>query len=126
MNAGQSPSQSRMAVIFSCLGHLYIHLFTAIFFVIVLALEQDWQLSYHELIKIWTLGSILVGVVALPAGLLSDRIGARVMMVIFFLGMGLSSTAAGLTESPQSLLIALAGKQAAGRYQYPQEQVIIG
>ncbi len=104
-----NTSQPRIAVIFSCLGHLYIHLFTAIFFVIVLALEKDWQLPYHELIKIWTLGSIMVGVVALPAGLLSDRIGARRMMVVFFLGMGVSAIAAGFTESPRTLLAALAG-----------------
>jgi len=104
-----NPSQSKAAIFFSCLGHLYIHLFTAVFFVIVLALEQDWQLPYHELIKSWTLASILLGVVALPAGLLSDRIGARTMMVIFFIGMGLSSIAAGYTQTPQGLVIAMAG-----------------
>ncbi len=104
-----NSQQPRVAVIFSCLGHLYIHLFTALFFVIVLALEKDWQLPYHELIKIWTLGSIMVGVVALPAGLLSDRIGARRLMVVFFLGMGVSAIAAGFTESPRTLLPALTG-----------------
>jgi len=102
-------SQSRAAVFFSCLGHLYIHLFTAFFFVIVLTLEKVWRMPYHELIQIWTLGSIMVGAAALPAGLLGDRLGARCMMVVFFIGMGISSIAAGFTGSPRSLLIALTG-----------------
>ena len=53
---------------FSCVGHAYIHMFTAFYFVIVLALEKDWQMPFHELIELWTLGALLVGVAALPAG----------------------------------------------------------
>lgn len=45
----------------------------------------------------------------MPAGLLSDRIGATWMMVAFFVGMGGASVAAGLVGSPSSLMIALAG-----------------
>ncbi len=37
------------------LGHFYIHLCTAFYFVIVLALERAWQLPYHELIELWTM-----------------------------------------------------------------------
>ncbi len=96
-------------VVFSCLGHLYIHLCTAFYFVIVLALERDWQLPYHELIELWTLGALMVGVAALPAGVLSDRFGAPGMMVVFFFGLGLCSIAAGLTESTVSLMLALTG-----------------
>ncbi len=104
-----SPAAARLAVVFSSLGHLYIHLCTAFYFVIVLALEQQWSLPYPELIELWTLGSLLVGVGALPAGLLSDRLGASVMMIVFFLGMGGASIAAGSTSSPNFLMVALAG-----------------
>ncbi len=96
-------------MVFSCLGHLFIHLCTAFYFVIVLSLEREWHLPYHELIELWTLGSLLVGVAALPAGLLSDRVGASLMMVVFFVGMGGASIAAGLVGSPTSLMVALAG-----------------
>ena len=102
-------SASRIAVVFSSLGHLYIHLCTAFYFVIVLALEERWNLPYNELIELWTLGSLLVGVAALPAGLLSDRIGASIMMILFFVGMGGASIAAGLSSSPRSLMAGLAG-----------------
>jgi MFS family permease len=49
-----------------------------------------------------------VGLAALPAGLLSDRLGASTMMAVFFLGMGGSSVVAGLSSSPQALMLALA------------------
>lgn len=106
---GNHLSESRIAVVFSSLGHLYIHLCTAFYFVIVLSLEEQWNLPYHELIELWTLGSLLVGVAALPAGLLSDRIGASIMMIIFFVGMGGASIAAGLSSSPRFLMAGLAG-----------------
>ena len=104
-----SSQLSRATVVFSCLGHLYIHLCTAFFFVIVLSLESVWQRPYHELIELWTLGSLMVGVVALPAGMLGDKLGASRMMVAYFLGMGGCAVAAGLADSPDALMWCLAG-----------------
>ncbi|HLE71037.1 MAG TPA: MFS transporter, partial [Vicinamibacteria bacterium] len=84
-------TSNRLTVVFSSIGHLLIHFSTAFFFVIVLSLEEEWKLPYHQLVELWTLGSLLVGLAALPAGLLSDRLGASTMMAVFFLGMGGSS-----------------------------------
>jgi MFS family permease len=72
-----------------------------------LRLEQEWQLPYHELIELWTLGALLVGLGAIPAGWLGDRWSAPGMMVIMFLGMGVASIACGLSSTPQGLLISL-------------------
>lgn len=99
----------RATLAFSSLGHLYVHLFTAFYFVIVLALERDWQRPYHELIELWTLGSLMVGAAALPAGWLADRWSPTGMMVVFFLGMGATSIAAGLVSTEHALLVALTG-----------------
>jgi len=105
--------------VFSCIGHLYIHFFTAFYFVIVLSLEEAWQLPYPELIELWALGSLLVGLVALPAGVLGDRIGARFMMVLFFVGMGGASVLCGLSATPTSLMAALAGVGAFAAIYHP-------
>jgi MFS family permease len=103
-------SRSSIATLsFSCLGHLYVHLCTAFYFIIVLALESDWQTPYHELIGLWTLGSLLVGLAALPAGLLSDRVGAPAMMIVFFIGLGACSVGAGTSTSTGQLILWLAG-----------------
>ena len=77
-----SAQMSRTTIVFSSLGHLYIHLCTAFFFVIVLSLESVWQRPYHELIELWTLGSLMVGVIALPAGMLSDKPVSSAHLVI--------------------------------------------
>ena len=107
--ASEAQRSNFLPVVFSCLGHLYIHLCTAFYFVIVLSVEEDWQLPYPELLELWTLGALLVGLAALPAGLLSDRIGPSAMMVLFFVGMGGASIAAGFAPAPPSLFVALAG-----------------
>ncbi len=104
-----SNNGSRLSLIFSCLGHFYVHLFTAFYFVIVLSLEEVWALPYHELIELWTLGALMVGLAALPAGWLSDHIGAPIMMSAYFLGLGASSIFAGLSDSPSVLMLWLGG-----------------
>jgi len=105
---GLVTTSNRLTVFFSSVGHLLIHFCTAFFFVIVLSLEEEWKLPYHELLGLWTLGSLLVGLAALPAGFLCDRLGASTMMAVFFLGMGGSSALAGLSPSPRALIVALA------------------
>ncbi len=101
------PSRT-LALVFSYLGHTYMHLFTAFYFVIVLALEHDWALPYHELIKLWTLGSLLVGLGALPAGWLGDRWSAAGMMAVFFIGLGAAGIACGLVDGQIAMLLGLA------------------
>ncbi len=100
--------QARLSLGFSCLGHAYMHMLTAFFFVIVLALEVEWALPFHELIGLWTLGSLLVGLCALPAGWLADRWSAPGMMVIMFLGMGAACWLCGLAPSPETMMLGLA------------------
>ena len=85
-----------------------MHMFTALYFVIVLALEPAWDLPYHELIELWTLGAILVGVGALPAGWLADRWSASGMMVVYFIGLGTSGIVCGFLDRPAAMLLGLA------------------
>ncbi len=100
-------NSARLPLAFSCLGHAYMHMFTAFYFVIVLSLEDVWQRPYHELIELWTLGSLLVGLAALPAGWLGDRLGAANMMIVFYVGLGLAGIACGFVEGPSALFIGL-------------------
>src|SRR5262249_55797910 len=55
--------------------------------------------------------AVLLGIVSLPAGWLSDRFGAPAMMVVMFAGLGLSSIACGLVADRDtfSLMLALCG-----------------
>ncbi len=102
-----AQGSARLPLVFSCLGHAYMHLFTAFYFVIVLALEDAWTLPYHELIELWTLGALLVGLVALPAGWLGDRWSVSGMMVVFFVGLGAAGIACGLVDSKTAMFLGL-------------------
>ena len=47
-----SPS-ARLSLLFSSLGHFYIHMFTAFYFTIVLRLEVAWGIPFHDLLELW-------------------------------------------------------------------------
>ena len=104
-----SRSSARLSLIFSCLGHAYMHFFTAMYFVVAVSLEgAGWnEMPYEELIKLWTLGGLLVGLAALPAGWLGDRWSASGMMITFFLGMGVASIVCGLVDAPTAMFLGL-------------------
>lgn len=104
-----STQSARLSLVFSCIGHAYMHLFAAFYFVIVLQIERDWGLPYHEVIEYWTLGALLIGLCALPAGWLGDRWSAPGMMVVMFIGMGLAAVFCGLATTPAALITGLAG-----------------
>lgn len=114
-----SAISSRLPLVFSCLGHSYMHLFTAFYFVIVLTLEEVWTLPYHELIELWTLGALLVGIAALPAGWLADRWSASGMMVIYFLGLGAAGILCGLVDGPAAMFIGLTALGLAAAIYHP-------
>jgi FSR family fosmidomycin resistance protein-like MFS transporter len=99
---------ARAALVFSSLGHFLMHFFGAFYFVAVLALEGAWQRPYHELIELWTLGALLIGLAALPAGWLADRWSAPGMLAVMFLGMGAAAIAGGLSAEPAPLRVSLA------------------
>jgi MFS transporter, FSR family, fosmidomycin resistance protein len=102
-----NKTSARLAFVFANLGHFYIHLFTAFYAVIVLQLERDWRMPYEDLLRLWFWGSLMVGVMALPAGRLGDWLSARVMMTVFFIGMGGASIVCGLIDGPAAMTTGL-------------------
>lgn len=101
-----SPS-ARLSLVFSSLGHFYIHMFTAFYFTIVLRLEAEWGVPYHELVELWLWGSLLVGLAALPAGWLGDSWSNPGMMVVYFVGLGTAAIACGTVSGATGLLAGL-------------------
>ena len=112
-------ASARLAMIFSCVGHFYIHMMTAFYFVIVLTLVVEWDQPYSELLRLWTIASALLALVAIPAGRLADRWSVRGTMVIFFIGMGVSSVVCGMVSTNLALLLALSGIGIFGAIYHP-------
>ena len=98
---------ARISQGFCLLGHAYMHLLVALFLTIVLGLERIWERPYADLIGVWTVGALLVGLLAPLAGYLGDRWSTPGMMAIFFLGSGGAAMACGLADGPLALGFAL-------------------
>ncbi len=92
---------NRIHFAFLNLGHLYDHLFMLIFATAAaLSLAQEWGMNYAELIPYAAPGFVAFGAFSLPAGWMADRWSRKGMMVIFFIGIGLSSILTSLAKSP--------------------------
>ena len=88
-------------------GHFLDHLFMLIFASATLRLTHEWGMSYGELIPYATPGFIAFGVCALLAGWLADKWSREGMMVIFFVGIGISSLISGTANNPLQIAIGL-------------------
>ena len=107
----QSVAMGKRVLVFSSIGHALMHMMTAFYAVIVLTLAVTWDLAPERLLELYAPSAILLGVMSLPAGWASDRFGAPLMMVVMFVGLGLSSIACGLvaTGDTFALMLALCG-----------------
>ena len=90
---GQKLSEDEVistAILLLNAGHAIDHLFLLIFATAVGAIAAEWGMAWQDLMP-YTVGAfVMFGLGSLPAGRLGDLWGRRVMMVIFFAGMGAS------------------------------------
>ena len=100
-------SRYRASIAFSNAGHTFTHLCTVLYATAVLYLPQVFGLPYGELLSLSSLGLILFGVAALPAGWLGDRWSVVGMMVVFFIGIGAGAVMTGLAGGPETLFVGL-------------------
>ncbi|MCP4983423.1 MAG: MFS transporter [Gammaproteobacteria bacterium] len=90
------------------LGHFLDHLFMLVFAsVAALRLTSEWNMSYAQLIPYATPGFITFGVCALLAGWIADKWSREGMIVVFFIGIGVSSILSGLANTPIQIAIGL-------------------
>ena len=75
-------------------------MFTLLYATAVLYLPKVFDLPYGELLGLSSLGLVLFGVAALPAGWLGDRWSQIGMMAIFFIGIGIGAIVVGMAMRP--------------------------
>ena len=68
--------------------------------VAALSLSREWGMDYGELIPYATPGFVAFGVCTVPAGWLADKWSRQGMMVVFFIGIGLSAVFTALSRTP--------------------------
>ena len=90
-------------------AHALDHLFLLIFATAVSAIATDFGVArWEDLMPCATGAFVMFGLGSVPAGRLGDLWGRRRMMLVFFFGIGLSSCAVALTQSPLQIALALA------------------
>jgi FSR family fosmidomycin resistance protein-like MFS transporter len=102
-----SAASARASLAFSCLGHLYAHVFEPIFYIAALVLPGQLGLPYEEVLALVIAGKLLYGVLAPAAGWLGDRWSTVGMMAVFFLGLGGSALSMAVVEGPWGVAVAL-------------------
>lgn len=101
-------TRDRIHFLFLNIGHFLDHLFMLVFATVAaLALTRDWGLSYGELLKYATPGFFAFGLFSLPAGWLADKWSREGMIAVFFVGIGVSSIATALAQTPLQVGIGL-------------------
>ncbi len=107
MDGRSDAASDRLAIVFSNIGHSVTHMYTVLYATAVLYLPKVFNLPYGELLALSSLGLVLFGVAALPAGWLGDRWSQIGMIVIFFIGIGASAIVIGLADGPDLLFAGL-------------------
>ena len=101
-------TRQRIHFVFLNIGHFFDHLFPLIFATVAaLTLAREWDMGYGQLIAYATPGFVAFGVCSVGAGWLADKWRRDGMMTIFFLGIGISSLATALSETPVQLAVGL-------------------
>src|SRR5882757_6228136 len=104
----QGMNRDRIHFLFLNIGHFLDHMFMLIFATVAaLALIREWGLGYSDLLKYATPGFFAFGLLSLPAGWLADKWTREGMVAVFFVGIGLSSAATGMAQTPLQVGIGL-------------------
>ncbi len=89
-------------------GHAMDHLFLLVFATAVASIAREFGLASWEDMMPYAVGaSVAFGLGSLPSGRLGDLWGRRPMMIVFFIGLGLSGMAVALTHTPWQMAAAL-------------------
>ena len=100
--------RSQVKFLYLNLGHFLDHLFMLVFAsVAALRLTDEWDMSYAALIPYATPGFIAFGVCAVLAGWIADKWSREGMIVIFFIGIGISSILSGMADTPLQIALGL-------------------
>ena len=100
--------RSQVKFLYLNLGHFLDHLFMLVFAsVAALRLNSEWGMSYAQLIPYATPGFVAFGVCAILAGWIADKWSREGMIVIFFIGIGISSIISAMANSPVQIAAGL-------------------
>src|SRR5439155_17703942 len=93
------PDTNKRSIGFINWAHAVDHYVMLIFPTVVIGLEVVYGRSYGELIALGTASFLAFGIFSLPAGWLADHWSRRSMMIVFYIGCGVSCVAAAVAPN---------------------------
>src|ERR1700741_5226861 len=105
----QNETARRRSIGFLNWAHFLDHYVILIFPTVVIGLEAVYGRSYGDLLVLSTAAFTAFGLFALPAGWLADKWSRRNMIAIYFFGTGICCVLVGVSESFETLAMALLG-----------------
>ncbi len=107
--ASDEARSERATAVLLNVGHAIDHMFLLIFATAVASIAVEFGHASWETLMPYSVGAFfLFGIGSLPSGRLGDLWGRRAMMVIFFMGMGVSALLTSLTQNPWQMALSLA------------------
>lgn len=102
-------AMERRILLVTCLAHFLSHFNMLVFPALVLPLAAALKMPMTQVVGLSFWMYLLFGLMALPWGLTGDRWGGKRLILVMFIGAGLSGVAAGLLiDSPELFSVALA------------------
>ena len=71
-------------IIITSIGHFLVHSMTMILPAILILLEKEFSISLVQLGQLATIQILFLGLGGFPAGVLADRFGSRIVLMVFF------------------------------------------
>ncbi len=94
-------------LLITAVGHVLCHWCMLVFAGILEPLRLEFGLSRFWITNLPFIGFVLMGVGAVPAGLLADRFGPRRILTVYFAATFLACSAAALAKGPLTLTLSL-------------------
>lgn len=108
-NTNTNETARRRSIGFLNWAHFLDHYVILIFPTVVIGLEAVYGRSYGELLVLSTAAFTAFGLFALPSGWLADKWSRRNMIALYFFGTGICCVLVGVSDSFETLAIALFG-----------------
>lgn len=119
MDRGLPARNARNVLILTGVGHFSTHFFELMFPTLAVSLAAQTRVPLDEVLGWSFLGYLLFGLGALPAGLLADRIGSRLLLIAALFGLGVAALAASEAPNGRALSFCLAAMGACASIYHP-------
>lgn len=119
MAARTSQANTRNAALLAGVGHFTARFFELMFPILAVQMTREMHLPVAEVMRWSFLGYLLLGLGALPAAVIANRVGARRVLLIGLAGIGVSALAAAEAAPGRGLSVCLASLGLSASCCYP-------